>query len=124
MGGRIRTITLSIDTAGVAGSASGSAVSEHVEGFILDVDANYHASAPATTDLTVKQTGRTENIIANTDSATDARWSPRAAVHTAAGAAVTNGHDRYPVNGTITASLAQSDALTAACVVTIRILTL
>lgn len=124
MGGRILTLTVTLTTTGSAGSATDSEVTDIVEGFFLDAYLNYHASAPATTDITIKQTDRSDNILVVTDNATDGLYSPRQAVHTAAGAAVTNGHDKYPVNGTLTVSAAQSNALTGACVVTIRIQTL
>jgi hypothetical protein len=125
MGGRIREFTLTITTTGAAGSATGSDVTtEYVEGELLDIYVNYHASTPATADITIKQTSRSDNILVVTNSTTDALYSPRQPVHTAAGAAITNAHDRYPINGTITASLAQGDALTGACVITIRVQTL
>lgn len=124
-GGDISTHTLTITTTGSNGSASGSAVTSPIEGYLLDVYVNYHASAPgATTDLTLKQTDRTEVFLTLTDTATDGYYAPRMAVHTNAGVAVTNGCDLIPINGTITGSIAQSNALTGCCVVTVRVLEL
>lgn len=124
MGGRIREITLTVTTTGAAGSATGSAVSDYYEGYFLEAYLNYHASTPATADLTIKQTGASDNILVVTDSTTDALYAPRRSIVTPAAAAITNGHGLIPFAGTITASLAQGDALTGACVVTIRIQTL
>lgn len=119
---RIRTYTVAVTTTGSAGSASGSGVTEIAHGFLLDVFLTYHASAPATTDVTVLQTGSADNLILVTDNATSGRYAPRQALVTRANAAITNGHDRIPVTGTITVSVAQSDALTGAVTATIRVL--
>jgi hypothetical protein len=118
----IRNHTLTIDTTGSAGSATGSGVTEAISGFLLDVHLDFHASAPATTDTTVKQTGAADNILVVTDSKTDARYAPRQPIVDAAASAITNGSDRYPINGTITVSLAGCNALTGAVVATIRTL--
>jgi hypothetical protein len=45
--------TIKITTTGSAGSAAGSAESVPIQGFLLDVYLDYHASSPGTTDLTV-----------------------------------------------------------------------
>lgn len=125
MSGRIREFTVTLTSTGAAGSATATGeTAESVEGYLEDVYLNFHASAPATTDTTIKQTGRSDNILVVSNSATDALYSPRKPVHTAAAAAITDGHDRYPINGTITVSIAQSDALTGALVATIRVKTL
>lgn len=125
MSGRIREVTISLTTTGSAGSATATGVTtESFEGFFLEAYVNYHGSAPATTDLTIKQTGATDNILVLTDTNTDGVYVPRRAIVNSAGAAITNGHGLIPVAGTITASLAQCDPLTNAAVLTIRIQTL
>lgn len=125
MGGRIREVTLTVTTTGSAGSATGSAEStESFEGFFLEAYLNYHASTPATADVTIKQTGAPDNILVVTDNATDGLYAPRRSIVTPAGAAITNGHGLIPIAGTLTVSLAQGDALTGAVVVTARIQTL
>lgn len=122
-GGTIRTYTVILTTTGSAGSATDSEVTEHIQGWFLDAYLDYHASAPATTDVTIKQTGHADSILAVADNATDGRYAPRQALVSRAAAAITNSHDLIPVNGTLTVSAAQSDALTAAVTVTIRVLT-
>ena len=126
MGGRIRTFTLTVTTVGGDGAATGTAVTtESVEGYLLDIYVNYHASAPAgTTDIVIKQTDRTENLYAKTNSATDALVAPRLSLCTTGAAAITDGNDRIPINGTITATVSESNALTACAVVTVRVHTL
>jgi len=124
-GGQVKSYALTVTTTGVAGSATGSAVtSERIEGYLLDVYLNYHASAPATTDVTCKQTDRSDSFLVVTDNLTDGRYTPRVQVCDAAGAAVAGVYDLYWINGTITVSLAQADALTGACVATVRVHTL
>lgn len=126
MGGRILTHTLTITTTGGAGAATGSAVTtgDPIEGFLLDLYVNYHASAPGTTDIIVKQTDRTESLYAKANSVTDAYVCPRSGCVDTTATAITNSHTLIPINGTITASLAECDALTGACVVTVRVQTL
>lgn len=107
-----------VTTIGSAGSAAGSAKSQALHGFLLDVHVNYHASAPVTSDLTVTpEVGAA--ILTVSNSATDALYSPRAATCDAS-AAATGGESLIPLNGQLTVALAQSDALTDAAVVTIR----
>lgn len=125
MSGRIREVTVTLTSTGAAGSATATgATTESFEGYLEDIYLNFHASAPNTTDTTVKQTGRSDNILVVSNSATDGLYSPRQAIHTATGTAITDGHARYPINGTITVSVAQSDALTGVVAATIRIQTL
>ena len=49
----IYTQQVSITTTGSAGSASGSGYLTGIVGFLLDVYLNYHASCPATADVTI-----------------------------------------------------------------------
>ena len=118
---------VSVTTTGSAGSASGSATSEAMHGFLLDVYLNYHASAPgATTDVVLAHVDPTMgNILTVSDNATDGRYVPRETVQTIAGATSDpDGYDRIALNGKVTVSVAQSDALTGAVVATIRWLAL
>jgi len=124
-GGSVRSYALTVTTTGGAGAATGSAVtSQRIEGYLLDVYLDYHASAPNTTDVTCKQTDRSDSFLVVTNSATDKRYTPRVQVCDAAGADIVGGHDLYWINGTITVSVAESNALTGACVATVRVHTL
>jgi len=116
----IRTQTVTVLTAGSTGAATGSGVSTPMTGELLDIYLNYSASCHVNTDTTISES-TFGTIMALTDVITDGRYAPRMAIHTAAGAAITNGSDRYPLSDSIiTISLAQCDALTAALVATIR----
>lgn len=118
---RIHTVAIPVTTAGSAGSATGSGVSDELNGWILDVYLDFHASAPGTTDTTIAYTAQGGNILVVTDSSTDARIAPRQKTVDNANTAITNSNDRFAVDGTITVSLAGCDALTAAVVAYVRI---
>lgn len=119
----IEQARVAVTTTGTAGSASGSANSEALNGLLLDVFLDYHASAPGgTTDVTITDTARSDTILAVSNSATDARIAPRQKPVDNANSAITNAHDRFPLNGPITVAVAQSDALTNCVVAYIRYL--
>lgn len=111
---------IKVTTAGSAGSATGSGVSsEVIRGKVWGVYLNFHASAPGTTDTTVKTTGNgppSYNIVVATDTATDAMLNPAAKPVDNANTAITNSHRPFPICDTITVSVAQCDALTDAVV--------
>lgn len=110
----IETEIVTVTTTGVAGSASGNADSPGINGYIEAIYLDFHASAPATTDVTVSYKARGGNILAVTNSATDAMFAPRIKPVDNANAAITNAHDRFAVNDKINVAVAQSDALTGA----------
>jgi hypothetical protein len=124
--GEVTSREISITTAGSAGSAVGSGTITVPMGILLDVGINYHASAPNTTDITIAfDDTRWGNILVITSSSTDAVYHPTTVVHTAAGAAVTNGFAPvYLSDQKLTVDVAQCDALTAAVVISLRILEL
>jgi len=117
----IQTVRIPVTTTGTAGAAVGSTTSETLIGFLLDVYLDFHATAPATTDTTIAypQGG---NILVVTSSATDVRLAPRQKLVDNANAAITNSNDRFPLNGPITVSVAECDALTDAVVAYVRVL--
>lgn len=117
----MNTTSISVTTTGGAGVATGSGTSSVLlTGELLDVYIDYHASCPATADVTISE-AVFGNVLVRSNSATDGRFAPRMPIHDAAAAVITNGWDRYPlVNSLITVSVAQADALTACVVVTIR----
>lgn len=121
MGSEIRTIEVRVTTTGGAGVATGSGISEAFKGFIWDVWLDYHASAPVTTDVTIKSTQRGDTILAVSNNKTDGRYAPRMAEHDSVGASL--GAGAYPlVNGSVTIDVAQCDALTDAVVAHIQII--
>jgi len=118
----ICTVKVKVTTAGEAASAVGSAQTEALQGFLLDVFLDYHASAPNTTDVTIAYTERGGNILAVANSATDGLYAPRQKPVDNANSAITNAHDRFPLNQPLTISVAGSDALTACVTAHIRYL--
>lgn len=119
--GEICTEVVKVTTTGEAGSATGSANSGVIQGKIIDVYLDFHASAPgATTDTTIAYADRGGNILAVANSATDALIAPRQSLVTNANAAITNSHDRFAVNGKLSVSVAGCDALTDAVTAYIR----
>lgn len=104
-----------VTTTGNAGVATGSAKTRAIRGEILGVLLNFHASAPATTDTTIRTTiTPTYTIVVATDSATDVFLTPRAKPVDNANAAITNAHAPFVVFDEVTVALAQCDALTDA----------
>jgi len=115
----IVTEILTIDTTGGAGVAAGSAVMEITpNGFLLDVYLNYHASCPATADVTINDP-TFGNILVKSNNATDICLAPRIGTVDAA-AAATGLYDLIPLNAPLTVSVAQANALTGCLVATIR----
>lgn len=116
----IRTITIPVTTTGGAGVAAGTGTSDNVvSGEVLGVYLNFHASAPATTDTTISTVGGgppSYNLLAVSNSATDAYFAPRAGAVSAANAAITDSHTPFVVADRLKVVLAQCDALTNAVV--------
>lgn len=117
----IQTVTVAVTTTGSAGSATGSATTETLFGELLDVYLDFHASTPATIDTTIAYATRGGNILVVTSSATDALIAPRQKFVDNANTAITNSFGCFPLNGPITVSVAQADALTDAVVVYLRV---
>jgi hypothetical protein len=112
---------IAITTAGVAGSAVGSGTVIPINGFLLDVYLDYNAACPATADVTIADSVF-GNALVVSNNATDGWYAPRKATCDPA-AAATGLYDLIPLNGALTISVAQADALTACVVAYIRWLT-
>lgn len=113
-----------VNTTGAAGSAQGSG-SVRINGKILSVHINYHASAPATTDISLKTDSPEDTIVTKNDSNTDAWYHPRHPVtdnagtellYAASGEAVAEPYVSY---GNVTLAVTGCDPLTAAVRATI-----
>jgi hypothetical protein len=109
---KIPTITL----VGVDGSAVGTGYSQPIAGRILAVHVNHSSGGGTTTDVTLATNeAPVQTILAKVDSATDAWYYPRIAVHDTAGAAVTYDGTRpiyepQPVADIVKATIAQGDS--------------
>jgi hypothetical protein len=120
MPGGIYKEVITVTTTGSAGSATGSTTSNAINGLILGVYFDFHASAAATTDTTVAYGSPAHgNLVVITSSKTDAFHLIRKQATDVAGAAITGVYDLLPIAGTLTVSLAECDALTAALVATV-----
>ncbi len=123
----IKRTRVAVTTTGSAGSATGSADTDvTIMGRVVRVDLNYHASAPATTDVTLAQANEevATNILSVTNSVTDTVVYPTVQLTDNANAGRTFDGTRpvvdyYPVSDVLTLSVAQSDALTDAVVAVI-----
>jgi hypothetical protein len=117
----IVAIPIRVTTTGSAGSASGTGQSAGpVVGRVLGAYYNFHASAPATTDTTLRTKGSAApsyNLHVISNSATDLFATIAAKPVDNANAAITNAHVPFPVADYLEVSLAQCDALTDAVVV-------
>lgn len=111
---------LAVSTVGVAGSATGSGIVSVPLSELVAVHADYHASAPATTDLTIKSPGdpASVTILTLTNGNTDGWYYPKVQKHDNVGAAITGDYADPPVHGNLLAELAQCDPLSNAVVLT------
>lgn len=115
---------LGVTTTGVAGSATGSgSFARRVRGKLKNLSLNFHASAPATTDVTVSyvdHNGVTHVLLQADDGNTDLPLpSIKRDTHDDAGAAISALYDDVEFQDwtTIDVAVAGSDALTDAVVV-------
>jgi hypothetical protein len=117
----MRSVKISVTTTGSAGSATGDGYSPSpICGEIVAIRVDWHASAPATSDITITfDTDDNHPVITNyakTDSVTDAWVYPVVQSTDTGGTGVT--WYQHPVgDGRLKVAIAQSDALTNAAVV-------
>lgn len=118
---------LKVTTTGSAGSATGSASTEMpIRGAIWEIKIDYHASAPNTTTVDIDEVdGMARKILDLAGANTDAVYRPRQVTHTNTGTAGTAYTEPFLItNRRLTVSVAASDALTDAVVVTLIVLEL
>ena len=116
--------TLTISTTGSAGSASGSGILSLPLCELVAIHLDYHADAPATTDVTVTATGDPASVtlLTRTSSVTDGWFYPGVNVHDNTAAAVTGAYAPPVIhNGALTIAVAQADALTGCVVATVLV---
>lgn len=117
----VTTYAVAVTTTGSAGSATGTATTDLIFGYLVDVYLDYHASAPSTTDVTISYATRGGNILAVASANTDALFHPRASLATNAAAAITNSYSRFLLNDKITVAVAEADALAPAVTAYLRV---
>ena len=111
----IQHLQLVVVAAGSAGTATGSTKAAFpIDGVLLSVTLDFSASAAATSDTTLKMLknggGPDLTLLTISNSATDAVYQPRHAIHTSAGAAITDQYTAVPISGYLEASIAQANA--------------
>jgi len=113
-------ISATVGTTGSAGSATGTA-SLTANGFVNAIKIDWSASAPATSDITIVEVGGFgRTLYTKSNSATDATIYPYHHGDDNTGATITGVYARYYVPGVpLLISIAQCDALAAACVVSL-----
>jgi len=107
---------ISVSGAGGAGASSGSAIEPVPNSFLHAIYFDFHDSAPATLDTTVKSPGNSDlpsvTVLTLTDTNTDAWVYPRRQIEDNTGAQVTGAYDKYFLSGSISIEIAQGDVLT------------
>jgi len=116
-------ITLSVTTTGDAGSATGSAeLGFPVRGVVDAVKVDYHADAPATTDILVSEsTGLAQEILDLDDTKTDGTYYPRHSLHDTDGTENAT-LSMYWIDGKLKVEVEGCDALDDAVVVTVSVI--
>jgi hypothetical protein len=123
----IRKHRVTLTTTGSAGSATATAtLTLGRPGFVRAIAVDYHASAPVTTDLTIKADSASGNtLFTNSNSVTDIAAKPVGMPGVdeanAALAATDSSSGGWPFGTGLYLSVAQSDALTGAAVVDVWI---
>lgn len=113
---------VAVTTTGSAGAAEGEAYSASpINGEVYAVRVDWHASAPATSDIDVVIEGddnRPEVVLYAKDSAVTDIWVyPQVQATDTAGAAITGAYQRLIVNGRVKVNVVQCDALAVAVTV-------
>lgn len=114
---------LRVTTTGSAGSATGSGTITGLRGVLARLVINWHADAPAgTSDLTIVETwdGGSRTLYTKSNAVTDVDLVPQVAASDNTGTAITGAYGYVAlIGGTITVTVAQSDALTNCAIVTL-----
>ena len=116
----IEKYTIKVSTTGSDASATGSLVTALPLCELLAVYANFHASAPASTDTTISSPADpvAVTLLTITNSATDAWYYQPHQLDDASGSAITGAYIPAKVHGNLLVELAGCDALTDALTLT------
>ena len=117
---RILSKRARITTVGGNGAATGTAQITELNGELIDIYVNYHASAPGSTVLTITQSDPVEgNILVCPAGNADKLFAPRKQACDGAGSLVAS-WEKFILNGTMTLVVTLSNALTYCVEVTVR----
>ena len=113
----IKVESVRVTTTGEDAAATGNADSKPIRGEVLGIFLDYHASTPATADVTIKAVDPADyNLLVVNNNTTDGYYAPRAKPVDNANSAITNAHAPFAVNGKVNVALAGGNALTDAVV--------
>ena len=117
----IESHELKIDTTGSAGSASGSGIISLPISELVAIFFNYHASAPAATDVTVTAPGNPGALVILTvsNAVADGWFYPKVQDHGNTGSAITGSYSHPIIHRNLLIEVAQADALTDALIATV-----
>ena len=118
------TETITVNTTGGDGVATGDASSPRIRGLFYKIKIDYHADAPNTTDVVITTVDDNDvtidTVLTLTDNEVDTTKSPTIPTHDNTGVATGDRIlDDIPL-GTVKVAVAGCDALTAAVVVTLH----
>lgn len=117
---KIYSKSVKVDTTGVDGAAAGSAALGGLHGYLLDVYLDYHASAPASTDVTISYRRRGGTILTMANNATDKLVAPRRQVQGSDGSNLAGQYEKYPISGDLAIAVAQANALSSCVTLFVR----
>lgn len=116
----VNHVRIPVDIPATTGVGS-TTLSQPLEGKLLAVGLNYHASADAGTDVVVSVTdpaGPVHTLLTVSNNKTDGWYYPRAAATTSALVAITNSHVEIPFAGYLSVAVADGGASALAPCVT------
>lgn len=119
----ITEYVVTVNTTGSAGAATGSGSTLPINGKVLAVKVDYHASAPATTKVDVDENGgMARKVLNKAASNTDATHYPRLQMQDTSGTPVAGIYEPIALAGRkLNIAVTASDQLTAAVVVTVMV---
>jgi len=121
---RLESVVIPVTTTGGAGVSAGTNRAGIPNGFLRGLKVDYHASAPATTDVTITASGPggEQTLYSKLDSNTDFPMRPiKVPVYGTDGNAITGEYEAPVVSDMVTVNVAQSNNLAPAVTVTLVI---
>jgi hypothetical protein len=117
--GKLRKVSIAVTTVGEDGAAVGSTTTPlPIKGLLHTIAVDYHASCPATADLTVTDSETGVVLLALGNNTTDVNVTPRKqCIDYALNSALSGIYDKLALYGKITAAIAQAKALAPAATI-------
>lgn len=117
----LNSVTLTCNGSGSVGSATCTATSSVLIGYLEDIQITHTAAGTASTDVTIAYgTAGRGNLLATSNSTASVFAAPRVKPVDNANAAITDAYDRYPLYDKVIVTLAQGTAATPSVTVVLR----